>query len=314
MSTLALAPVSAGEGGPRVPASLPAPAPVHRAVARQAALHPSRTAVRAHDGVLSYGALDQRANHLAHRLRAHGVRDRDTVAVCLESSARLLVAVLGVLKAGAAYALLDPGHVRDGSAAPFLRATGARVAVTQELFAGALGGGGRVTVLPDGTSASSTAVLPPASDVTHADTAYVLPAGGGGDRGVGVPHVVVDRLAADGRFLPVAAGDAVLQYAPAVADGTALALWAPLMAGARVVLPPPGELTPYELAALAREERAAVLRVASRHVPDLIGSGVLPGLRGLRCLVVAGDALPPAESASVAGLLPTTQVIETARL
>ncbi|MGK5544547.1 AMP-binding protein, partial [Streptomyces sp. URMC 127] len=304
MSTLALAPVSAGEGGPRVPASLPAPVPVHRAVARQAALHPSRTAVRAHDGVLSYGGLDQRANHLAHRLRTHGVRDGDTVAVCLESSARLLVAVLGVLKAGAAYALLDPGHVRDGSVAPFLRATGARVLVTQELFAGALGGGGRVTVLPGGTPASSTAVLPPASDVTHADIAYVLPAGGGrGDRGVGVPHVVVDRLAADGRFLPVVAGDAVLQYAPAVADGTALALWAPLMAGARVVLPPPGELTPYELAALAREERAAVLRVASRHVPELIEAGVLPGLRGLRCLVVAGDALPPAEAARGAGLL-----------
>ncbi|MEU8545390.1 AMP-binding protein [Streptomyces roseoverticillatus] len=311
MSTLTLAPVSAGAGGPRVPASLPAPAPVHRAVARQAAVHPSRTAVRAHDGVLTYGGLDQRANHLAHRLRAHGVRDRDTVAVCLESSARLLVAVLGVLKAGAGYVLLDPAHVRDGSALPFLYASGARVVVTQELFAGVLGGG-RVTVLPDITPASSTAVLPPASDVTHADTAYVLPVRG--DRGVSVPHTVVDRLAADGRFLPVTAGDVVLQYAPAVADGTALALWAPLMAGARLVLPPPGELTPYELAALAREERAGILRVTARHLSELIDAGVLQGLRSLRCLVVAGDALPPDEAARVAGLLPATRVIETARL
>ncbi|PSJ24778.1 hypothetical protein B7P34_31555 [Streptosporangium nondiastaticum] len=313
MSTLTLAPVSAGEGGPRVPASLPAPAPVHRTVARQAAVHPSRTAVRAHDGVLTYGGLDQRANHLAHRLRAHGVRDRDTVAVCLESSARLLVALLGVLKAGAGYVLLDPARVRDGSALPFLYGSGARVVVTQELFAGVLGGG-RLTVLPDVTpaSASSTAVLPPASDVTHADTAYVLPVRG--DRGVSVPHTVVDRLAADGRFLPVTAGDVVLQYAPAVADGTALALWAPLMAGARLVLPPPGELTPYELAALAREERAGILRVTSRHLSELTEAGVLPGLRGLRCLVVAGDALPPDEAARVAGLLPATHVIETARL
>ncbi|MFH8784973.1 AMP-binding protein [Streptomyces roseoverticillatus] len=311
MSTLTLAPVSAGEGGPRVPASLPAPAPVHRTVARQAAVHPSRTAVRAHDGVLTYGGLDQRANHLAHRLRAHGVRDRDTVAVCLEPSARLLVAVLGVLKAGAGYVLLDPAHVRSGSALPLLYASGAGVVVTQELFAGVLGGG-RVTVLPDVTPASSTAVLPPASDVTHADTAYVLPVRG--DRGVSVPHTVIGRLAADGRFLPVTAGDVVLQYAPAVADGTALALWAPLMAGARLVLPPPGELTPYELATLAREERAGILRVTSRHLSDLIDAGVLPGLRGLRCLVVAGDALPPEAAARVAGLLPATRVIETARL
>ncbi|MET9418670.1 AMP-binding protein [Streptomyces klenkii] len=301
MSTLTLAPVSAGEGGPRVPASLPGPgpAPVHRTVARQAAVHPSRTAVRAHDGVLTYGGLDQRADDLAHRLRAHGVRDRDVVAVCLESSARLLVALLGVLKAGAGYVLLDPRHVRCGGAAP-LHDSGAGVVVTQELFAGAFEGAG-VTVLPDVTPASSHAALPPASDVTHADTAYVL-------RGVNVPHAVVDRLAADGRFLPVTAGDVVVPYAPAVADGAALALWAPLMAGARLVLPPPGELTPYELASLVREERASVLRVASRHVPDLIDSGVLPGLRGLRCLVVAGEA------AHVAGLLPTTRVIETSRL
>ena len=58
---------------------------------------------------LSYGELNQRANHLAHHLRTMGVGPEVLVGLCVERSVELLVGLLGILKAGGAYVPLDPG-------------------------------------------------------------------------------------------------------------------------------------------------------------------------------------------------------------
>ena len=62
---------------------------------------------------LSYGKLNERANRLAHLLIAHGIGSEHVVGICLERSFEILVAMLGVLKAGAAYLPLDPGYPKD---------------------------------------------------------------------------------------------------------------------------------------------------------------------------------------------------------
>ena len=62
---------------------------------------------------LTYGALNVRADHLARRLCRLGVGLESRVALCLERSLDLVVGVLGVLKAGAAYVPLDPGQPRE---------------------------------------------------------------------------------------------------------------------------------------------------------------------------------------------------------
>ena len=59
---------------------------------------------------LSYSELDRRANQLAHLLMARGVRTGDRVAVCLDRTVEMPVALAAVLKAGAAYVPLDPTH------------------------------------------------------------------------------------------------------------------------------------------------------------------------------------------------------------
>ncbi|HWE42572.1 MAG TPA: amino acid adenylation domain-containing protein, partial [Gemmatimonadaceae bacterium] len=83
---------------------------LHEAVAAQAARTPDAIAVVSGAESLSYAALEQRATALAHYLRTRGVGPETRVALCLERSTALVVGLLGVLKAGAAYVPLDPGY------------------------------------------------------------------------------------------------------------------------------------------------------------------------------------------------------------
>jgi len=81
--------------------------------AAQVARTPDRPAL-SHAGVhLTYREVDARANQLAHHLRLQGVKPDQLVAVALGRSAELVIALLGVLKAGAAYLPVDPGHPVD---------------------------------------------------------------------------------------------------------------------------------------------------------------------------------------------------------
>src|SRR5690606_36317499 len=85
-------------------ADLPVDVPLHARVERVADARPDALAV----GTLSYAELDRRANRVAHWLLERGVRPDEPVGVLLERRPELVVAMLGVLKAGAAYLPLDP--------------------------------------------------------------------------------------------------------------------------------------------------------------------------------------------------------------
>ncbi|HEX3155301.1 MAG TPA: amino acid adenylation domain-containing protein, partial [Candidatus Angelobacter sp.] len=83
---------------------------VHHLFEEQAERMPEQVAVIDGEQQLTYGELNRRSNRLAYRLRALGVRPDDRVAICMERSPQLIVGVLGVLKAGAAYVPLDPSY------------------------------------------------------------------------------------------------------------------------------------------------------------------------------------------------------------
>nr|MDP9122774.1 condensation domain-containing protein [Acidobacteriota bacterium] len=90
--------------------SWPRQEPLHRLFEAQAARTPGAVAVTLGEERLTYGELDRRANRLAHGLARLGVRPGDGVALYLERSADLVAALLGILKAGAAYMPLDAAH------------------------------------------------------------------------------------------------------------------------------------------------------------------------------------------------------------
>ena len=89
---------------------------VHQLFEQHVEQHPENTAVVFEGARLNYGELNARANRLAHYLRRRGVRMDVPVAICVERSLEMVVAVMGVLKSGGAYVPLDPRY--RGSASP----------------------------------------------------------------------------------------------------------------------------------------------------------------------------------------------------
>ena len=81
-----------------------------RAFEQQAARTPDGVAVQLGDDCLTYRELDQRSNQLARTLRKHDLPSDGLVAVCFERSLDLIVSILAVLKAGAAYLPIDPSY------------------------------------------------------------------------------------------------------------------------------------------------------------------------------------------------------------
>ncbi len=110
---------------------------LHERFAARAAERPDATAVVHGDRSLTYGELDARADRLARRLRGLGAGPEARVGLCLERGPELVIAVLGVLRSGAAYVPLDPGYPAE-RLAHLLADAGIGVLVTQEGVRGAL--------------------------------------------------------------------------------------------------------------------------------------------------------------------------------
>ncbi|MEY9850283.1 amino acid adenylation domain-containing protein [Streptacidiphilus sp. BW17] len=217
--------------------------------AAQVARTPEAVAVVA-DGVeLSYAELDARANAVARRLVDLGVGAECGVAVLMERSVELVVAVLAVVKAGGYYVPLDAryplAHRRT-----IVGETGASVVLTDAESRGQAAELG-VAVL----EVSGAGVAEPLEVSYEAEgVAYVMYTSGstGRAKGVAVTHADVAALARDRRFAG-AGTERVLLHSPYSFDASTMELWVPLLSGHRVVVAPAGDLTVALLARLVAE-------------------------------------------------------------
>lgn len=156
---------------------------LHEGFERQAREHPDRVALRDGDRVVSYGQLDRAANGVASHLHGLGIGPDSVVGLHIGRSIEMVVAALGVLKAGAAYLPLDPEFPEDRRAFMLSDVGAHRVLTAGEV------------VLPAGIEAIDVRALPPADDppasgVAPEDLAYVIYTSGstGRPKGVLVEH------------------------------------------------------------------------------------------------------------------------------
>ena len=187
------------------PATLPA------LFAAQALRTPEAVAVVFEGETLSYGALERRANQLAHRLRKLGAGPESVVGLFLERSLEMIVGLLGILKAGAAYLPLDPDYPQERLAF-MLADSSTRLLVTSSALRPRLGHHGALTLCLD-AEAAALATEPASAPELALDPqhpAYVIYTSGSTGRPKGVVHHPPKRsqlYAGPGLHLLVGGGD-----------------------------------------------------------------------------------------------------------
>jgi len=275
----------------------PLDSPVHELFARQAATTPAAPAVILGDRQLSYAELNRRANRLAHRLRELGVSRDVPVGVCLERSLEMMVALLGVLKAGGAFLPLDPEYPSERLQL-MLRDSGARVILTQKALTHVLAMADGATVLALDGDPDPVSHLPetdPDVRCSPDDLAYLIYTSGstGQPKGVLSAHRGLTNLICwFVEQLKLTAADRVLQKTSISFDAALPELFGPLLVGAPVVLASPGEHRDVaHLARTLRDRNISVILSVPSGLRPLLDEPALAQCRSLRFIVCGGEPL-----------------------
>ncbi|WP_245870212.1 amino acid adenylation domain-containing protein [Teichococcus rhizosphaerae] len=253
-------------------------------IARAMVATPDATALRFGGEAMSYATLDRRSAALAAALAVRGIGAGDLVAVALERSPELVVALLGVMRAGAAYLPLDPAHPAD-RLARILDSARPRLALAATALPGAV-----ETLPPDLWPGTGDAPNGPKPE----DAAYAIYTSGstGEPKGAVIQHrAIVNRLEWMRRHYGFTARDRILQKTAATFDVSVWEFFLPLLCGATLVLAPPGaQRDPAAIAGLIREEGITT----AHFVPSMLAAFLAhPAARGLemRRVFCSGEAL-----------------------
>ncbi len=268
--------------------------PVHELFALRAALHPERPAVEFGGETATYGELEERANRLAGRLRLRGARPEERVGLCVERSVAMVVGMLGILKAGAAYVPLDPAYPRERLAA-MVEDAGVSILVAAPALAGELPEVATRLLVGREEDEDASAPAEPPARVSPASLAYVTYTSGstGRPKGIAVPHRAVVRLILETDYVDLGPEDRVAQASSSTFDAATFEVWGALLCGGVLVgIPREVTLAPARFAASLREGRVSALFLTTalfnqmaRETPWAFGA--------LRYLLFGGEAVEP---------------------
>jgi amino acid adenylation domain-containing protein len=271
--------------------------PLHARFEAQAARTPDATALVFGTERVSYSELDARANRLAHLLRARGIGPDQPVAVLMERSVEMVVALYGILKAGAAYVPVDPEYPAD-RVAYMLEDSAAALVLTQARWMDGLGGAAEAIALDESGVLDGYPVERPA-DVDAAGTerlAYVIYTSGSTGRPKGAMNAhrgVVNRIAWMQDAFGLTAEDAVLQKTPFSFDVSVWEFFWPLAVGARLVIAPPGvHRDPVALNGLIQREGITTLHFVPSMLRAWLDGADASDCTSLRYVMSSGEALP----------------------
>ncbi|MBV9267068.1 MAG: amino acid adenylation domain-containing protein [Acidobacteriaceae bacterium] len=261
---------------------------------QQAATRENAVALECGETGMTYGELQHRANQFAHYLRCRGIGTGALVSICMERSIELVVTILGILKAGAAYVPLDPDYPPERLSF-MLEDTCAALLVTQD------------RLLEDVASTLGTPVIcldrdrdliarqQPTQQLPIGapdDLAYVMYTSGstGRPKGVAVPHRGVVRLVNNPNYASFTPEDVLLQFAPISFDASTLEIWGALLNGAKLVISPSRNASLDELATTIQGKGITTLWLTA-GLFHLMVEHHLKRLRGVRQLLAGGDVL-----------------------
>jgi amino acid adenylation domain-containing protein/non-ribosomal peptide synthase protein (TIGR01720 family) len=263
----------------------------------QARRRPDALAVICGEQRLTYREFDARINRLAHHLRAAGVGPDVPVAVCLERSVELLVALLAVVKAGGCYVPLDPEYP-EARIASLIADTGVRLVLTGGTAADRLPRAGAARVMrleAEAEEIGRAPATPPEPGVSSDNLLYIICTSGstGRPKGVMTTHRgVLNHLGWMQRTFPIGPGDRIAQRTSVGFDASVWEVFWPFLTGAALVVPDTDAKDPEHLAQVMDEHKVTVVS----YVPSLLNTVLADPRRRLghhlRLVLIAGEALP----------------------
>ena len=270
---------------------------LHQLFAAQVERTPDNIAVIYADQRLTYAELNHRANQLAHHLQKLGVKPDVLVGICLERSLEMVVALLGVLKAGGAYLPIDPMYPQrritfmvEDAQTPML--------LTQQRLLGIIPQhqGQTICLDTDWEMIAQESEANPVSDVTIDHLAYVIYTSGstGKPKGAMLPHrAICNHMLWMQADFPVTATDKVLQKTPFSFDASVWEFYAPLLVGAQLVMSQPGghQDSDYLIQTIV-EQKINLLQLVPTLLRMLLEHHDIKNCTSLKRVFCGGEALP----------------------
>ncbi len=284
---------------------------VHELFEQHAARTPDEPAIIFGNDSLSYLELNQRANQLARYLMKVGVRPEMLVGICLERSLEMIVALLGILKAGGVYVPIaaDLPPVRRNR---MIADDDVRHVVTSTEYRALFDGIAErvLTVDGDATRFAEESLQNPAIVQFQDSPAYVNYTSGstGQPKGVLVPHASVMRLVCRPNFMRLDNSTRLLQMAPLSFDAATLEIWGALLNGGSLVIMPAGRASIREIGDVLNRFRVNTLWLTAGLFHQVVDHA-LDSLGSVRQLLAGGDVLSVDHVNRLLRALPRCQVI-----
>jgi amino acid adenylation domain-containing protein len=278
--------------------SYPGNEPLHRLFEQQVALNPESPAVLFNREILSYGALNARANRLAHYLTKQGVKRETRVGIAVERSLEMIICLLAVLKAGATYVPLDPEYPPQ-RLQYMIEDSGISLLLTQQHVQAIFPAFPPQNVLLlDVVDLTTESTVNPQTDVHSENLAYVIYTSGS----TGLPKGAANRHAAVVSCMRwmqhtyvLSKADTVLHKAPFGFDVSVWEIFWPLTAGARLVVANPGDhRDPDRLIELIRDHKITTVNFVPAMLQAFLECDGIEYETCLRYVICGGEAMPAA--------------------
>ncbi len=202
----------------------------------QVSLTPEKIAMRMDKAALSYSELNEKANQLANKLLTQGIKSGSVVGILVEPSIEMLVAILGIIKSGAAYLPINPEYPKDRIEF-MLDDAKASVLLTKGTNHTSLEFDGISLSLYDQTTYSDN-TSNPSNTINESDLACLFYTSGttGQPKGVMVEHQGIALLVKDMDFIRFSKDDKIAQVSNLAFDGATFEIWGGLLNGLEVVI------------------------------------------------------------------------------
>ncbi|HYE32269.1 MAG TPA: amino acid adenylation domain-containing protein [Methylomirabilota bacterium] len=289
-----------------------APQLVHELVERHAAATPNAVALRFNGQSMTYAEMNARANQLAHLLRANGVKPDSFVAVCMERSFEMVLALVAAMKAGGAYVPIDPSNPADRISFTVQDAEAPVLLTQSHLLTKLPVTGARVIAVDQSAELKAQPTTNPAVPLTPQNLCYTIYTSGstGTPKGAMNTHVgVANRLLWGQATYNLTAEDRVLQKTPFSFDVSAWEFFWPLTSGAQLVIAPPGlHRDPAGIADLVNREGITIIHFVPSMLQAFVDEARARTCKTIRKTFCSGEALPAPLQNRFFSILPQSEL------